>query len=142
LFILVLQRNNNKTDVIVRIDEYEHQDRPRAGIIAHLKSQEVQLSTQVKEQNELIVHMRKKIEDLKEEKELANTMNTKKKRTIKELTPSFEYRSEEDIEKERADVGRITSNSMHIQKDNSVSVQGVTINLNDTDDSMDEDNHE
>jgi hypothetical protein len=139
---LVLQRNNNKTDVIVRIDEYEHQDRPRAGIIAHLKSQEVQLSTQVKEQNELIVHMRKKIEDLKEEKELANTMNTKKKRTIKELTPSFEYRSEEDIEKERADVGRITSNSMHIQKDNSVSVQGVTINLNDTDDSMDEDNHE
>jgi chromosome segregation ATPase len=143
LFILVHQINNNKTDVIVRIDEYEHQDKPRAGIIAHLKSQLVQLSNQVNEQNDLIVNMRRKIEDLKEEKELANTMNAKKKRTIKELTPSFEYRSEEDIEKERADIERITSNhSMHIQKDNSVSVQGVTINLNDTDGSMDEDKNE
>jgi predicted RNase H-like nuclease (RuvC/YqgF family) len=139
---LVLQRNNNRTDVIVRIDEYENKDKPRTGIIAHLKNQEVQLSSQVKEQNELILSMRKKIEDLKEEKEVSNEMNSKKKRTIQELTPSFEYRSEEDIEKERADVERITSNSMHIQKDNSVSVQGVTINLNNTDGSMDEDDHE
>jgi GTPase involved in cell partitioning and DNA repair len=138
LFILVYQRNNNKTYVIVRIDDYENQDKPRVGIIAHLKTQLVQLSTQVSEQNDLIVNMRKKIEELKEEKELANTVNATKKRTIRDLIASFEYRSEEDIEKECVDVERITSNSMHIQKDNTVSAQGVTINLNDTDGSMDE----
>jgi hypothetical protein len=127
---------------MVRIDDYENQDKPRVAIIAHLKSQQVQLSNQVNEQNELIMNMRNKIEDLKEERELASTVHARRKRTIKELTPSFEYRSNEDIEKERADIQLITSNSMHIQKDNNVSVQGVTINLNDTDGSMDEDDNE
>jgi hypothetical protein len=139
LFILIFQRNNNKTEVIVRIDEYEHQEKPRTALIAHLKTQLLQLSSQFSEQDELIINMRNKIEDLKEERELANTINARRKRTIKELTPSFEYRSNKDIEKERADVKQIASNSMHIQKDNSVSVQRVTINLNDTDGSMDED---
>ncbi len=70
---------------------------------------------------------------------MANTIKVTKKRTINELTPSFEYRSRENIEKENDQIKKITSNSMHIRNDNTVRVQGVTINLNDTDGSMDED---
>jgi peptidoglycan hydrolase CwlO-like protein len=91
-------------EIIVRIDEYEHQEKPRTALIAHLKTQLVQLSSQFSEQDELIIKMRNKIEDLKEEKELASMVNARRKRTIKDLTPSFAYRSNEDIEKECADI--------------------------------------
>jgi peptidoglycan hydrolase CwlO-like protein len=91
--------NNNKTEVIVRNDEYEYQQHPRLALIAHLKSPLKQLSSQFSTQDDLIIEIRNKIEDLKEERDEAKTAHARRKRKIKELTPSFEYRSKEAIKK-------------------------------------------